>query len=121
MSSLSVPLRAQWHRTLSRALYATVAFLALFAPPSAIGAQVGATTDIVTGTVLYVSPDGNDENSGRTPAKPKKTIKGALDAVDSQYATLKLAAGTYQLQVTIEDKKGQKFGQTPPVEFKITG
>ncbi len=37
------------------------------------------------------------------------------------YMPKNLSPGTYQLQVTIEDKKGQKFGQTPPVEFKITG
>jgi hypothetical protein len=30
-----------------------------------------------------------------------------------------LKDGSYQIQVTIEDKKGKKFGQTPPVSFTI--
>lgn len=30
-----------------------------------------------------------------------------------------LPAGSYQIQVTIEDKKGKKFGQSPPVMFSI--
>jgi hypothetical protein len=30
-----------------------------------------------------------------------------------------LAPGAYKIQVTIEDKKGKKFGQTPAVDFEI--
>ena len=30
-----------------------------------------------------------------------------------------LEPGSYKLQVTIEDKKGKKFGQTPPVDFEM--
>ncbi len=30
-----------------------------------------------------------------------------------------LASGSYKIQVTLEDKKGKKFGQTPPVSFQM--
>ena len=35
------------------------------------------------------------------------------------YLPKTLAAGTYKIQVTMQDRKGHKFGQTEPVEFRI--
>lgn len=50
-------------------------------------------------TVQYVSPDGNDENSGTTQDLPKATIQAALDTIDALgVGTVYVGAGTYEIR-----------------------
>ncbi len=54
---------------------------------------------------LYVSPDGNDNNSGITPDEPLKTISFALTKIASDSThlnTIHLANGTYSPSLTDE-------------------
>lgn len=54
---------------------------------------------------LYVSPDGSDENTGLTPAEPKKSITSALawiHGTTNQPRTIHLAPGTYSESQTGE-------------------
>ncbi len=47
---------------------------------------------------LYISPDGNDQNSGLTPAQPWRTIARAMHLIESDSLnpkTIYLAPGTY--------------------------
>ena len=55
--------------------------------------------------VRYVSPDGNDANSGGTPESPKKTIAAAVAAVSpiapSRPCTVHVASGLYPISTPL--------------------
>jgi hypothetical protein len=52
--------------------------------------------NVASGTVLFVdATNGNDSNTGRSPAHPFKTIQGAISASGTVYNTVSVAAGTY--------------------------
>jgi parallel beta-helix repeat protein len=51
---------------------------------------------------LYVKPDGNDKNDGRSLVNAKLTIQAAIDAAGTG-AEIKVAAGTYNESLTLEE------------------
>ena len=54
------------------------------------------TIAVVDGTILYAdTANGDDSNSGRAADRAKKTVQAAIDAADSTYATVSVAAGVY--------------------------
>ena len=60
-------------------------------PPAGI---VQTNTFVVTTNIVYVSPTGNDSNSGLSPDAPKKTLQAAVDA-PTESAVIVAAEGTY--------------------------
>src|SRR5262249_10640193 len=59
------------------------------------------TTWPITGTVIYVKPGGNDNNSGQTWAQAKASVNGAL-AVAKAGDELWIAQGVYRELVTLK-------------------
>ena len=59
-----------------------------------IGTEVVKIGGAAIENVLYVNKDGDDGNSGTTPADAKATIKGAV-GIASEGTAIKVAAGTY--------------------------
>ena len=59
-----------------------------------IGTEVVKIGGAAIENVLYVNKDGDDGNSGTTPADANATIKGAL-GIASEGTTIKVASGTY--------------------------
>lgn len=90
-----------WISGLGRhALAAAAAVLALGAALPAAGAI---TASAATGPVIYVSPSGNDANSGTSSSAPVKTLQRAqavvrkLDAGMTADVTVQLADGIYRM------------------------
>lgn len=65
---------------------------------------VSDTIILYTGSpiTLYVKPDGDDKNDGRSLANAKRTIQAAIDAVGPG-ADIKVAAGTYNESLTLRE------------------
>ena len=59
-----------------------------------IGTEVVKIGGAAIENVLYVNKDGNDGNSGSTPADAKATLKAAV-GIASEGTAIKIAAGTY--------------------------
>ena len=60
-------------------------------PPIGI---VSTNSFVVTTNIIYVAPSGNDANTGRLAASPKKTLQAAVDAT-TESAVIVAAEGTY--------------------------
>jgi hypothetical protein len=60
------------------------------------------TINVASGTVLYVDGvNGNDANTGHSPAHAFKTIQSAINASGTVYNTVSVAAGTYAEYLTV--------------------
>lgn len=74
--------------------------------------------------VLYVSPAGNDSNTGTTSSAPLKTVQKAWQVLHSSYdlngknVTIQLADGTYNDPVVLE---GSPLGQIGASNIVIKG
>jgi hypothetical protein len=102
--------------TIRRRIYAAIAAGATVfglgviatAPASAhTGAAASGAGAAGGGTVIYVSPNGNDGNSGTSPARPLRTVTAAQSLVRSLDAdmhadiTVELESGTYRLSAPL--------------------
>src|SRR5207302_2157048 len=86
-------------RWLALAAATTLAFGSLTAASSAAAGTLARAS--ATGTVVYVSPLGDDGNSGRTWWSPLRTLQHARDVVRAHTrdgdVTVKLLPGMYEL------------------------
>jgi len=68
-------------------------------PPPGI---VSTNSFVVTTNIVYVAPSGDDANSGRLAALPKKTLQAAVDAT-TESAVIVAAEGTYDEGGTVKN------------------
>jgi hypothetical protein len=91
-------------------------FLKVFPLVSALalaGCQMGAddsalaasTDEVLVARTVWVSPDGNDANTGNTTSRPKRTIQAAINVLGqggTRTGTVRLMPGVYTDVVDIE-------------------
>lgn len=98
------------------------------APAASAGAGTSTASAPPSGSAYYISPSGNDANSGTTPSTPFATLEQARSAMrGSSTKTTYLLAGTYTMKAALildSTDKGESWlaypGQAPVLDGNKT-